>query len=131
MASNIFGYAAYSGARRGYTRSLAIAVIAGLFLVVPRATRAQAATPPITILQNSSQLADGLIFISPQGGGSKTPAYGIGPEIVDNQGRPVWFSPIAGGSSAADFRVQSYLGKPVLTSNMCSLWKMLRVLGHR
>jgi maleate cis-trans isomerase len=27
--------------------------------------------------------------------------------------------------------LESKLGKPVLTSNMCSLWKMLRVLGDR
>jgi len=34
---------------------------------------------------------------------------------VDGQGRPVWFDPIGNGDQPFDFRVQRYLGKPVLT----------------
>ena len=39
----------------------------------------------------------------------------MGPEIVDDQGRPVWFLPITNGQIAADFRVQRYHQQPVLT----------------
>ena len=38
-----------------------------------------------------------------------------GPEIIDNQGRVVWFSPSPSSLDATDFRVQTYKGSPVLT----------------
>jgi hypothetical protein len=38
-----------------------------------------------------------------------------GPEILDDLGRPVWFHKVPEGEVAADFRVQTYNGKPVLT----------------
>ena len=68
--------------------------------------------PPITVLQNSGSLADGLIFLGPQAVGASNPVQG--PEIVDNQGRVVWFLPTP-GAVATDFRVQTYQGKPVIT----------------
>jgi len=73
--------------------------------------------PEVTVLQNSLGQADGLIFIAPKGagiGGGTQPGP-VGPEIVDSSGRVVWFSPVTNGQVAADFRVQSYRGKPVLT----------------
>ena len=73
--------------------------------------------PAITVLQNSPGQADGLIFIAPKGagiGGGPQPGP-VGPEIVDSSGRVIWFSPVTNGQVAADFRVQSYRGKPVLT----------------
>ena len=63
-------------------------------------------------------MADGLLFITPYSNAPTDPAHAIGhgAEIVDNQGRPVWFKSVEGGYMAAtDFRVQSYRGKPVLT----------------
>jgi len=73
---------------------------------------ATAASPPLqpprlVVRQRSSGVAPGYIFIAPKLGHTAQ-----GPEIVDGQGRPVWFHP---GGEATDFRVQSYLGKPVLT----------------
>jgi len=74
--------------------------------------------PEITvILLNNQQVADGLLFVAPKvaaisGGTSPTP---VGPEIVDNKGRPVWFLPVTNGQSAADFRVQKYHNRPGLT----------------
>jgi hypothetical protein len=47
-----------------------------------------------------------------------TPWYGPiqdGPMIVDANGGLVWFDPVPAGLRASDFRVQRYLGKPVLT----------------
>ena len=74
--------------------------------------------PKVTvILQSGQRLARGLIFVAPKtagiaGGTSPGP---VGPEIVDDLGRPVWFLPVTNGQVAADFRVQRYQGQPVLT----------------
>ena len=73
--------------------------------------------PEVTVLQNSPGQDAGLIFIAPKGagiGGGPHPGP-VGPEIVDSSGRVIWFSPVTNGQVAADFRVQSYRGKPVLT----------------
>lgn len=69
------------------------------------------------LLQSGQRLARGLIFIAPKGAGIAGGAAPgpLGPEIVDDQGRPVWFLPVTNGQAAADFRVQRYRGKPVLT----------------
>jgi hypothetical protein len=76
-------------------------------------TGAQSASPPpVAILQNSGSLADGFIFIGPQAVGAPNPVQG--PEIIDNQGRIVWFLPTP-GDLTTDFRVQTYQGNPVLT----------------
>ncbi len=66
--------------------------------------------PKITVLQNDLRLARGLIFVAPKG-----PSGPQGPEIVDDQGRPIWFHALTNGDQAADFRVQRYRGEPVLT----------------
>jgi outer membrane protein assembly factor BamB len=69
--------------------------------------------PPIAVLQSSSGLAPGDVFAAPK----KVAAVSgqLGPEIVDNQGRPIWFQPVDDPYTATDFRVQRYQGKPVLT----------------
>jgi len=79
--------------------------------------RAGSLQPPvITVLQSGPQVADGLIFVAPKGAGlGGTTSGPVGPEIVDNQGRPVWFYPITNGQVGADFRVQQYQGRHVLT----------------
>jgi hypothetical protein len=63
--------------------------------------------PRLVVRRRSSLDAPGYIFIAPKQGQTAH-----GPEIVDERGRPVWFHP---GGEASDFRVQGYLGKPVLT----------------
>src|SRR3954468_6703688 len=79
----------------------------------PNAAAVTPPPPPITILQSRPGLDRGLVFVGPK----TTPAAGVqqGPEIVDNKGRPIWFRPIAAPDQAADFRVQTYRGQPVLT----------------
>ena len=80
-------------------------------------TAAGVRPPKVTILQSSPGLASGLIFIAPKAagiGGGPQPGP-IGPEIVDNRGHVVWFSPVTNGQVATDFRVQMYRGRPVLT----------------
>ncbi|WP_460355460.1 arylsulfotransferase family protein [Actinoallomurus acanthiterrae] len=53
-----------------------------------------------------------MILITPQ---SLPPAPRDGNEILDGQGRPVWFRPVPPGKFATDLRVQRYRGQPVLT----------------
>jgi len=70
------------------------------------------ASPPVTILSSSGPLARGDIFITPTG---DTSSYANGPEILDRHGNVVWFHAVPQGLTAADFRTQTYLGRPVLT----------------
>jgi hypothetical protein len=69
--------------------------------------------PKITVLEAQDGTARGLIFVAPKAGSAATGQQG--PEIVDDNGRPIWFHALAGGDQAADFRVQHYRGEPVLT----------------
>src|SRR5580698_5704016 len=94
----------------------AASLACGLFLA-GRAP-AQGTLPlPVTTLANSTQAEGGYAFISPTGPGGLTPLAGAiqGPEILDNQGQPVWFLPLPDNQLAADFRIQTYQGQSVLT----------------
>lgn len=75
------------------------------------ADAAPTAPPPVTILASASNFGRGDIFITPTGDAT---TYANGPEILDH-GNVVWFQAIPQGQTAADFRVQSYRGQPVLT----------------
>jgi Arylsulfotransferase (ASST) len=70
------------------------------------------APPPVTILSSSGRAAPGDIFITPTG---DTSTYANGAEILDRRGNVVWFHAVPPGLTTADFRTQTYLGKPVLT----------------
>ena len=65
--------------------------------------------PGIRILKRTRRTSPGYIFIAPK----KEVAQG-GPLILDNRGQVVWFLPIE-TRGITDFRVQRYLGRPVLT----------------
>jgi len=66
-------------------------------------------TPPVVDVKTSRPgQAPGYIFIAP-----KQSAIEKGPEIIDDQGQPVWFGPVP--AQATDFRVQTYDDQPVLT----------------
>ncbi len=94
---------------------IVVAVCALSVGAAARETSAQTAhvltfrAPPLAVYHRSSRDAPGYIFLAPKGGAGQQ-----GPEIVDDRGRPVWFSPVSSGE-ADDFRVQSYGGKAVLT----------------
>jgi hypothetical protein len=98
-----------------------VAALLAIAFVAPLAAVADAPPglppPKVTILKSSPGLAAGLIFIAPKGAGlaSASQPGPVGPEIVDNTGHVVWFSPVTNGQVAADFRVQRYRGRPVLT----------------
>ena len=75
-------------------------------------TTAPTTPPPVTVLQSGGRPDTGDIFITPTGDAS---TYANGEEILDRQGRIVWFHSVPQGQTAADFRTQTYDGQPVLT----------------
>ncbi len=98
---------------RSLLRSLAGCIGAWASLgAVARGDAQDQTPPPVTINQAAGPLAPGYIFIGPE---PSVPTNLAGPEILDNQGRIVWFKAVPSGYVAADFRVQTYQGKPVLT----------------
>ena len=68
--------------------------------------------PPVTILSPHGAAGRGDIFITPTGG---TSTYANGAEILNRDGHVVWFHAAPAGQTAADFRVQRYDGRRVLT----------------
>jgi hypothetical protein len=64
--------------------------------------------PTVVVETKTSDVSPGYVFFGP-----KKKVKQEGPLIVDNDGRPVWFSPQKHG--VTDFRVQRYRGRPVLT----------------
>ena len=96
---------------------LGAATVAALAATVAAAAPTALATaptapPPLTILTHSGRLGGRDLFIAPTG---DTSTYANGPEILSPSGKVVWFDPVPAGESAADFRTQTYDGKPVLT----------------
>jgi hypothetical protein len=90
-----------------------IALVAGGLLSASQAAAQSSIPPPVTILQNTGPLANGFIFIGAEPSGGPNSVQG--PEVLDGQGRIVWFSPLPDGQVATDVRVQTYNNNPVLT----------------
>ena len=101
---------------RALTAAVATAAVAALgtggALASSAAADTPTAPPPVTVLTHGSNIGKGDFFVSPFGG---TATYANGPEILDQDGNVVWFHPVPAGQSAADFRTQTYKGRPVLT----------------
>jgi Arylsulfotransferase (ASST) len=68
-------------------------------------------------VEAAGSMAPGYVFVAVKKGEGQD-----GPMIMDNQGRPVWFSK---DRYATDFKVQTYKGEPVLT-----WWQGSIVAGH-
>jgi hypothetical protein len=67
--------------------------------------------PTVTVTARAPGATAGEIFIAPYSGPGQ-----YGPMILDEGGAVEWFEPLSpAGTRAADFRVQQYEGKPVLT----------------
>jgi hypothetical protein len=73
-------------------------------------SRADLKPPTVTVSAHSPAASPGDIFLAPYSGPGQ-----YGPMILDETGALVWFKPLAQGTRAADFRVQSYEGRPVLS----------------
>jgi arylsulfotransferase ASST len=90
--------------------------VAALAAAIPAATAASAAglqPPPVTVLTDKGGAGGGDIFVSPFGDSS---TYANGAEILSPDARKVlWFHQAPAGDEDADFRTQTYNGKPVLT----------------
>jgi hypothetical protein len=87
-------------------------------LIVPRVpgdvwrfrSRTDLAPPAVTLLHRPATANGQDIFLTPQYGPVQN-----GAEIISSSGQLLWFDRVAPGDTAADFRVQTYQGKPVLT----------------
>ena len=78
-----------------------------------KATTSTLQPPPVKILTDTAGNKGGDIFISPFGDPT---TYANGAEILSPNGKKiVWFHPAPAGEEDADFRTQTYEGKPVLT----------------
>jgi Arylsulfotransferase (ASST) len=66
--------------------------------------------PVVTVTVQSPAVASGDEFVAPYSGPGQA-----GPMILDQGGGLVWFKPLPRYTSAANFTVQEYQGKPVLT----------------
>jgi len=62
------------------------------------------------VIPARGRTAPGYVFLAVKRGPGQD-----GPQIVDDQGRVVWFRPTPPHNAATGFRVQRYRGKPVLT----------------
>jgi hypothetical protein len=92
---------------------IAVAAVAAIIAIAATpAFAAPASPPPVSVLTSASHSGPGDLFITPTGDATQ---YANGPEILDRQGNVVWFHPIPAGQTSADFRVQRYHGRPVLT----------------
>ena len=65
--------------------------------------------PSVTVTTAKPGRAPGVVFLAPKAGRGQD-----GPMIIDDRGDMVWFKAMK-GKLAADFRTQTYDGKPVLT----------------
>ncbi|MCW3056910.1 MAG: ArsR family transcriptional regulator, partial [Solirubrobacterales bacterium] len=66
--------------------------------------------PVLAVTASSPGVAGGDEFVAPYTGPGQA-----GPMILDQSGRMVWFKGLPARTSAANFRVQQFEGKPVLT----------------
>jgi hypothetical protein len=93
--------------------SLLALLVGRTAVTAPAVVPAPLLPPPITVRTSKPGLGRGLIFVAPKT--APSPSVQQGPEIVDDQGRPVWFQPLGPTQQASNFRVQEYRGQPVLT----------------
>jgi hypothetical protein len=73
-------------------------------------SRADLRPPLVTVTASSPAVAPGDAFVAPYTGPGQA-----GPMILDEGGGLLWFKPLPTSIFATNFRVQEYLGKPVLS----------------
>jgi hypothetical protein len=90
-----------------------LSLVAALLSVPAVAAATGPQLPPLTVLNDASGAGKGDIFLTPTANSSE---YANGVEILSPDGRRVvWSQTVPAGLTAADFRAQTYRGKPVLT----------------
>ena len=79
-------------------------------------SRPDLSPPTVSVARRSEDTDAGYVFVAPKNGPGESGPGQRGPLIVDDEGRPVWFRPLADDEvDAMDFKVQRYKGRPVLT----------------
>jgi hypothetical protein len=74
-------------------------------------SRPELRPPDVTVSAKAQTATGGDLFLAPYSGVGQ-----YGPMILDEHGNLIWFKSLSpAGTRAADFRVQQYEGKPVLT----------------
>ncbi len=73
-------------------------------------TRSDLRPPTLAVTARSPAVAPGDEFVAPYDGPGQS-----GPMILDSSGGLIWFKALPHGTSATNFQVQEYAGKPVLT----------------
>jgi hypothetical protein len=72
--------------------------------------------PAVGVARRGNGTAPGYTFVAPKNGPEETGPGQRGPMIVDDEGNPVWFRPLANeAEDAMDFKAQRYRGRSVLT----------------
>ena len=72
--------------------------------------------PPIEVTTPARGTAPGYLLAAAKNGPREGYPAQDGPMILDDEGRPVWFRPVASeAEDTMDFRAQHYKGEPVLT----------------
>jgi hypothetical protein len=72
--------------------------------------------PPVEVTTPPRGAAPGYVFAAAKNGPGEAYPAQDGPMILDDEGRPVWFRPVAReAEDAMEFRAQRYKGEPVLT----------------
>jgi hypothetical protein len=74
------------------------------------ASRPDLHPPAVTVNAQSAAASSGDVFLAPYSGPGQA-----GPMILDPAGNLVWFKPLPPNTSATNFQVQEYLGRPALT----------------
>ena len=90
----------------------------GTGLVQRFVTRPDLVPPAVDVTTSRPGTAPGMVFVAPKAGRGQD-----GPMILDGAGHVVWFKPAGNREEAADFRVQTYQGRSVLT------WWQGRLVG--
>lgn len=103
--------------RRTLTSAAAAMAVALLSVLPAQPGSAVGAAPkppvPLEVLTSEGARGSGYIFVSP--GGPGVTEYTLGPQILDREGKLVWFHPVPPSQQVLDFRTQTYRGKSVLT----------------
>jgi Arylsulfotransferase (ASST) len=96
--------------RRLTTATCVVTILLAAACDSPAASHPFKLFPTLKVLASAPASRNGDIFLTPHGGG-----YQSGPEIISPTGKVIWFHPLPAGQMAADFRTQTYRGRPVLT----------------
>ncbi len=99
--------------RKYIITATAVLTLLGVGLPATASAARSPQLPPLTVLTDAAGAGNGDIFVAPT---SSDAQYANGVQILSPDGRhAVWSHTVPAGLAAADFRAQTYHGRPVLT----------------